>query len=306
MLDIDTFVTTVYVIVDDFCKQEGIHPIGPGPAAGLSLSELTTLNIIGQWSRWKSQREFYRFAEERLRELFPGLPSRTRYNRLSRAERSVVMQIAVSVGRELAQKDSGIEALDCTAVVVRDHHRRGESWLCGEIGIGHSSRLHWYEGFRLLVAASSSGAITGYGFSSAQENDRQLAEVFLAIRASGGDPIGTIGQSLCGEYVADKGFAGKKWQPRWYQEYGALVIARGQKSVWPKPMRRWLAHHRQIVETVFEKLQNVFGLSRERPHTIDGFQSRLAAKVALHNLCIYINRNAGRPDLATADLLLWR
>jgi hypothetical protein len=32
---------------------------------------------------------------------------------------------------------------------------------------------------------------------------------------------------------------------------------------------------------------------------------RLSAKVALHNICIAINRSLGRADLATADLLGW-
>jgi len=31
----------------------------------------------------------------------------------------------------------------------------------------------------------------------------------------------------------------------------------------------------------------------------------LAAKVALHNFCIWLNRQLGRPDLAFADLIDW-
>jgi hypothetical protein len=43
----------------------------------------------------------------------------------------------------------------------------------------------------------------------------------------------------------------------------------------------------------------------ERPHTLEGFAARLAARVALHNWCIRINREPGRPDLAFADLVAW-
>ena len=35
--------------------------------------------------------------------------------------------------------------------------------------------------------------------------------------------------------------------------------------------------------------------------TLEGFQVRLAAKMALHNFCIWLNQQLGRPLLAVAD-----
>ena len=62
-------------------------------------------------------------------------------------------------------------------------------------------------------------------------------------------------------------------------------------------------HRCQIVETVYDKLFNTFGLWRERPHELEGLRGRLAARVALHNFCIWLNEQLGRPRLAFADLL---
>jgi len=70
-------------------------------------------------------------------------------------------------------------------------------------------------------------------------------------------------------------------------------------------LRRWVARIRQIVESVYEKLFNAFGLWRERPHELQGLRARLAARVALHNFCIWLNDQLGRPRLAFADLLGW-
>jgi hypothetical protein len=72
-----------------------------------------------------------------------------------------------------------------------------------------------------------------------------------------------------------------------------------------KRLRRWVAGIRQIVETTCEKLVNSFGLHRERPHELRGLRTRLAARVALHNFCIWLNEQLGRPRLAFADLLGW-
>jgi hypothetical protein len=46
-------------------------------------------------------------------------------------------------------------------------------------------------------------------------------------------------------------------------------------------------------------------LDRERPHDLSGFQARLAAKMALHTFCIWLNAQLGRPRLAFTDLVDW-
>ncbi len=74
---------------------------------------------------------------------------------------------------------------------------------------------------------------------------------------------------------------------------------------WPRAWRRWLAGHRQIVETVAGALRHTFRLDRERPHALAGLQARLAAKMALHNFCLWLNGQLGRLDLAFADLIDW-
>ena len=48
-----------------------------------------------------------------------------------------------------------------------------------------------------------------------------------------------------------------------------------------------------MVETVYDKLYHTFRLDRERPHDLSGFQARLAAKVTLHNFCMWLNGQLG-------------
>ena len=56
---------------------------------------------------------------------------------------------------------------------------------------------------------------------------------------------------------------------------------------------------------MYDKLFNTFGLRRERPHAIEGLRARLAARVALHNFCIWLSDQLGRPRLKFADLMGW-
>ncbi len=80
---------------------------------------------------------------------------------------------------------------------------------------------------------------------------------------------------------------------------------RHRKHPWSYPLRRWVAGKRQIGETAFAQLQGFFRLGQDRPHTLEGLQTRLVAKVIMHNFCIGLNRQLGRPNLSFADLLGW-
>ena len=91
--------------------------------------------------------------------------------------------------------------------------------------------------------------------------------------------------------------------------YGVRIIhppkRNSRKRSWPKELRRWMARIRQIIESIYDKLFDTFGLWRERPHELEGLRGRLAARMALHNFCIRLNDWPGRSRLAFADLFGW-
>jgi hypothetical protein len=309
MVDVDTFLTTLYVMVDDFCHSQPPKR-RPGPQASLSESEVITLAIFARWGRFCGERDFYRYARGRLHDAFPTLPDRSQFNRLVRSCVGLIEEVALHLAlMPNARGGACYEALDTSAMPVRDAKRRGEGWLAGYADIGWSNSLGWYEGFRLLVAVDPTGVITGFGFASASTKDQPLAETFFALRARPDPRLGSAGSAASGPYVVDKGFEGEDNHRRWLDRYGAQVICPpkrdGRKRSWPKRLRRWAASIRQIVETVYEKLHATFGLRAERPHELQGLRARLAARVALHNFCIWLNDQLGRPRLTFADLLGW-
>jgi hypothetical protein len=308
MIDVDTFLTTLYVQVDDFCKAHLPAVNQPGPAASLSRSEVITLGIFGQWAHFGSERDFYRYANRHLRAAFPQLPCRTQFNRLLRKQHEALLAFFLHLAKLLDTAHSAYEVLDSSAVPTRDPKRRGAGWLPGMADIGWSNRLGWYEGFHLLVSLSATGILTGFGFAPASTHDTALAETFFALRCHLHPRLASVGSPAPGPYVTDKGFQGTKNRERWYALYQAVVISppkRNARHPWPRRWRRWLASIRQIVETVYDKIHHALRLDRERAHDLTGFQARLAAKMALHNFNIWLNQQFGRPNLAFADLLDW-
>jgi hypothetical protein len=308
MLDPESFLIELYVKVDDFDKTLPPRAANPGQQPSLSRSELVTLALFAQWGQFLSERAFYRYAQKNLLGLFPRLPARTQFNRQLRAERETIIDFSRMLVAELRTPEDLYQALDATAIMVRDHHRRGEGWLFGQADIGWSNRLGWYEGLHCLTSILPSGVIAGYGLAPASAKDQPLAETFLAARAYSMARLSCVGYYWQLPYLTDNGFEGQEWHQRWRADYGAEVITppkRSAKKNWPQPWRKYLAGLRQIVETINDKLLNTFGLIRERPHCLAGLQARLAAKVALNNFCIWLNRKFQRPNLAFADLVNW-
>ena len=308
MIEVDTFLTALYVMVDDFCQSRPQKKRRPGPDASLSPSEVVTLAIFSRFSRFASERDFYRYARTRLRGAFPTLPRRSQFNRSVRNQLALIEEVALHLVEMMEARRCPYEALDSSAMPVRDAKRRGTGWLAGLADIGWSNRLGWYEGFRLLMAVSPAGIITGFGFSAASTADQPLAETFFAVRRRPNSRLASTGSAAMGPYVADKGFEGAENHARWLDRYGVRVIhppKRNSRKPWSKRLRRWVAGIRQIVETVYDKLHNAFGLRRERPHDLRGLRARLAARVGLHNFCIRLNEQLGRSRLSFADLLRW-
>jgi hypothetical protein len=307
MVDIDTFVTVLYVMVDDFCKSQSPDRRRPGARPSLSRSEVITLALVGQWARFRGQRDFYRFARNRLRSAFPNLPDRGQYNRLVRAHRHDIVAFSLHLVELLQARQVPYEILDTTGIPVRNVKRRGTGWLTGRANIGWCTRLGWFNGFTVLLAVTPEGVVTGFGFGEGSAKDQPLAETMLALRHQHDPPIPSVGRPALGHYVADAGFVGQPNHERWRLLYEAHVVCQpSHKSTpWPKALRRWLHSLRQIVETVYGRLMEFFRLDKERPHSLDGFQANLSAKIALHNFCIWINKQLGRPPLAFADLLGW-
>jgi len=124
MVDVDTFLTTLYVIADDFCHSH--PPKGkPGPHPSLCESEVITLALFARFSRFASERDFYRYAATNLQDAFPTLPDRSQFNRLVGSYTQLIEAFALEVVNLLDAQKISYEALDSSAMATRNCKRRG-------------------------------------------------------------------------------------------------------------------------------------------------------------------------------------
>ena len=120
MVDTDTFLTTLDVMVDDFGKTSLLPEGHPGLQASLSRSEVVTLAMFGQWQGFGSERGFYRYAQRHLRTAFPSLPTREQCNRQVRQQHAALVAFFLHLVWLLAAQRCPYEALDSSGVPTRD------------------------------------------------------------------------------------------------------------------------------------------------------------------------------------------
>lgn len=308
MADFETFVIAVSLMVDEWERAEAPSEPPLGRPPGLCRTEVLTLALIGQLDRFARERAFARFAATQLRSLFPGLPECSQLNRLIRQRRDDLVRFSRWCARQLGALRAEYEVLDTTAWPLRNAKRRGEGTMPEVVAIGWSPRLGWFEGVRVMVAVTPEGVVTGSGVASGNDQDRPMAETLFAQRAEPVQAVPSVGRAASGVYLADAGFSGRDARRRWAAAYDAHVYAPPKPDsaeVWPSALRRGHASARQIVETVVQRLVQGLRLERERPRTLGGVLTRLAAKIGMHNALIRWNRQTGHGDLDIAEVIGW-
>jgi hypothetical protein len=297
MLDLDSFLVSLYVLVDDWWKLEhASRPPKIGRPALLSDPEVITLAILAQWPRFRSERDFWRFAQAHLRAYFPTLCSQSQLNRRIRALEPQMRLLQLAFARELAEPSAVYRVMDTTLVpaIVRVRASR-KGLFAGQATFGrNASKTEWVYGFKAALVVDPDGVITAFGLAPAASDERPIGDALIA-------------SDRYGAYLADKGFTGVEWERLWMEIYGALVAATPKDNshrAWPKADRRWASGKRQIIEGVIGQLKDFFCLERHRAKTLGGLLTRLAAKVAAYTCAQRINGSIGRPLRQLADLLV--
>lgn len=333
-IDLDTFLTAVYVIVDELYQTYAAphKPIRPGPHPRLADSEVLTLLVCQQWFGL-SERALGRMAAAHWHAYFPVLLSQGAFNRRARDLSGVLVQLVPHLADQLGAALRPYQVLDGIPVPLARRCRGQYHRLFGDeasIGRGGSDR-DWYFGCQVWIAVTDDGIVTGFVVAPASCEGRWVADAVLCWRHDrwaepwGADdippgkrwytpyrgPTGPIwprdgvGEPITVPYLADDGLAGKAWAPHWHDDYGATVLTK--QALGPHATvaaaRQQHCGWRQIVETVGQTLTSVFGLRYPGAKSQWGVGTQVAAKLLAYNVGIWLNRLFGRPDLAMATLV---
>jgi len=287
----------LYVFVDDWWRdRQQPATRKPGRPALLSESEVLTLAVLAQWHRFRSERDFWRFASSHLRSYFPALCSQSQLNRRIRDLEPELRALQRDLARELSEPSAVYHVMDTTLIpaVVRVRACR-KGLFAGQASFGRCrSKTEWVYGFKVALVVDPQGVVRAFGLAQANCDERPIGDAMVS-------------HDRHSAYLADKGFSSLAWERYWLEAYGALVAATpkdNSERAWPEADRRWAAGKRQLIEQVISQLKDLFSLERHRAKTLGGLLARLAAKVAAYTFGQHLNCSLGRPLRHLADLLI--
>jgi hypothetical protein len=116
-MDLDTFLATLYVVVDDWYKAEmaGAMRRHVGPAVQMSDSEVLTVALAGQWRvgvPWQSERGVVRYMQQHERGWFPTMLGRSAFNERLRGLWAALVKLQQRVAEWLTEPDEVYESVD--------------------------------------------------------------------------------------------------------------------------------------------------------------------------------------------------
>lgn len=287
--DFTDFCLTVYVIVDDIYRQHMSLFSRPGPQPECSDSELIAIALIAENKGWDLETNLLNNMEP-YRNLFPIIPSQSRYNRRRRQLMhafNLIRQVLLAQ-LDLAQvRDCVIDSLPIPVVKFHLVPTSTGDWREHQADFGRvSSKKQTFFGYKLHLLVTSDGLIVDFELAPASATDLHVGVELLSQHTD----LNVIGDKA---YIS-AAQADELWK---HNRIRLLTLPRKNQKVQLSPAsRRFINAKRQIIETVNGQLNEQFHIETNHAHSFWGLCTRLYAKLTAHTLDIYINRMIGKEN----------
>ena len=287
--DFPDFCLWMYIIVDDIWQQ--IAPLfrRPGPEPLCSDSELLSMALIGECRGWNLETEMLSQWREH-RDLFPNIPTQSRFNRRRRNLMQAFNLIRWVILRGLDLAQDRLCVIDSLPLpVVQFYLVPGSTGDWRAYGATYGkvpSKKQTIFGFKLHLLITLGGVILDFELAPANVCDLEVGFEMLCEHTD----LNVLG---------DKAYISAQKAAELFSNNRLRLLTlprRNQKAQLPAEQRAFVNGVRQIIETVNHQLSELFQIEINHAHTFWGLCARLYTKLAAHTLCIYINRLLGKPD----------
>jgi len=287
--DFADFCLWTYVVVDDIFKQIAPLLSRRGPQPDCSDSELISMVLIGEARGWAVETELLSQFNEH-RDLFPQIPSQSRFNRRRRNFMSVInliRQILLSRLDVSADTQCVIDSLPIPVVKFHLVPSSTGDWKTHGADFGRiSSKKQTIFGYKLHLLVTLGGVIVDFELAPASVTDLEVGFELLSFHSD---------KRVIGDKAYISAFVAAQL---WEQNRVVLqtIPRRNQKRQLPPQVKQIINSVRQIIETVNNQLNEQFQIETNHAHTFWGLCTRLYSKLTAHTLCIYLNRLLGKAD----------
>jgi hypothetical protein len=245
--------------------------------------------IIGECRGWDVETEMLNFWHAH-KDLFPIIPSQSRFNRRRRnlmlgfnlIRRAVLQMLDLAQDRQCL-----IDSLPVPVVQFYLVPGSSGDWRAYQAAYGKvASKNETIFGYKLHLLITLGGVILDFALAPANEPDLQAG-------------LDLLWDHTDLEVLGDKAYISAEQAARLWRKNRLRLRAmprRNQKKQLPAELKKLFNKIRQRIETVNGQLSEQFNIEVNHAHTFWGLCTRLYTKLAAHTLCIYLNRLLGNPD----------
>ena len=265
--------------VDDWVQRHPL-PQRPGPAPACADSEVLTFALARELLGYDSERRFRWVLRDDWGYLFPRIPAQSELNRRTRWLWGALELLRRHWLARLPPATEAWYAFDTTPLPVKHPSRvRGPDQWCLPGGLvarfGRcAAKALWFYGFRLAMLTPLLGPVpVAWALVPAAVNEREVLTAVLEGRTDL-------------KVLADKGVRGKEVTGQAAAQ-GILLLTpptKRARAAMPKVVQRFIAAHRNRIESGFTTAKDQLHLERHRALTGWGLLTRVAGKLAAFTL----------------------
>jgi hypothetical protein len=287
------FIISVFCLIDDEYKKISRPLRRGGFAPALSDTEVMTMEIVGEFLGYESDKGLWTYFKEHWQSLFPKLGDRTIFVRQAANLHVIKQMLQTAIGKSCNAFSDQLHHIDGFPMPVCQFARAHFSKIFkGEAAYGYcATKKEVYYGFHGHLVINSIGVISGATFTAANIDERGICPEIL--------------ERLQGLVVGDKGYIRPELKESLAEDglYLETPLRDNMKEERSNSFLKWMKSKRRLIETVIGQLAERFHIEKIRARDIWHQYSRFWRKLLAHTVCLKINLSIGNDPLQFDSLI---
>jgi hypothetical protein len=286
-IDIETLITAIYLITNDWYLREGRHYLDGkvGRKPSFTDSELLTLIIFKEFMTFKSERKFIGYINANYLDMFPDIVDQSQFNRRGCSLRLILNELRKHIAEQLDVIMASLYILDTapTPVVGYKRSKKHSAFYNAQYGHCASKKMNYW-GYKLVMLVTADGIPVAFELVPANTDERDAAEEVLP----SANPNSVV--------LGDKGFIDEERQNDWKNRYGVSVLTFKRKNQYIQndlEVSQLLKAYRHQIETTLSSLERIEDIEDTGAKTVLGLSTRVIAKITSYTFRYYLLRFYG-------------
>ena len=304
MYKIEDFLITIYCLIEDdwyphFCQTYG-HPRRAGFSPGLSDSECLTIELVGHYLGYSTQKQLYEQMHDRWAPWFPAFNDRVAFVRQCANLWHVKAWMHHHIVQLLAGHQARLQVIDTVPVPICKVARRFQRRIFRKQSVldfpeptkGYcAAKDEEYFGFKGGLRITDYGLIVHAPLLQAYGHDSMCRVDLLA------------GIQTPTQVIGDSAFLDLERQQELKEKQQIHLLTPLKSNMQPIEQRtpfvapRWARRLRRLIETVYAQLVERFHIQTMKVRDAWHLQNQWTTKILAHSVCVLLNIKRKRKPL---------